>query len=456
MVDVARHLAGAPGPPGPDRRRHVVDDRQIRPAPRDPLRHLVREIRAVDDDEHVGLGGEDCGDRLVARGGRCAADAARIEPRPITAMSPIGKMLCMPRARIRSPARPVKRRIRPAAFDRVDQPRAQLVAGFLADHDGDAERPLSHRRGRRRRCRPKRKSPALRKASSVCSRPARSASARLGGDAVEAGAARRLGGSRPDGGDVEPPVLLRLQAFHQDAAGLRDAAGFAQRGHALQQGIRAAGILHRDDAARHRDGAPGRCRGGRSRAPRRRPSRCRRRGLVHDAFGLPTACQSKVGRHVERADQLDALLGKDRGDAGEQAVVAAAHQLQDARDELDGAEIRHDRGEVRAPVDRADEDRLPAALRFDQLQEAAELAPADDVVGAVAERCLRPPRRRWRRRPACAPCRPTAAAIERAAGLRRPRGWRPDRSDGSSVMRSVRRRRPAPAGCRSPDRRLRG
>ena len=150
MVDVARHLAGAPRPPGPDRRRHVIDDRQIRPAPRDPLRHLVREIRAVDDDEHVRLGSKDRGDRLVA-----APDDAR-QMQEDRAEAHHGDVADREDALHAARPHPLagkagERRIRPAAFDRVDQPRAQLVAGFLADHDGDAERPLSHRRVRRRR-----------------------------------------------------------------------------------------------------------------------------------------------------------------------------------------------------------------------------------------------------------------------------------------------------------------
>ena len=59
VVDIGAHLARPPGPPGPDARADVVDDREVRPAPAHARGDRVGEIRAVDDDEHVRLGRDD-------------------------------------------------------------------------------------------------------------------------------------------------------------------------------------------------------------------------------------------------------------------------------------------------------------------------------------------------------------------------------------------------------------
>ena len=56
MVDDLGHLRGAARPPGPDRRRDVVDDLQARPQPPGAAGDTEVEIRAVDGDERVRRG----------------------------------------------------------------------------------------------------------------------------------------------------------------------------------------------------------------------------------------------------------------------------------------------------------------------------------------------------------------------------------------------------------------
>ena len=56
------HCGGAAGAPGPNHRRHVMDNRQICARAAEALRHSPIESRAVDGNEDVGLAGLDIGD----------------------------------------------------------------------------------------------------------------------------------------------------------------------------------------------------------------------------------------------------------------------------------------------------------------------------------------------------------------------------------------------------------
>lgn len=58
LVDVALHLRGAPFAPGPDRRRHIVDDPQVGARFLDRLGNTHVEVGAVDRDQNVGLFGQ--------------------------------------------------------------------------------------------------------------------------------------------------------------------------------------------------------------------------------------------------------------------------------------------------------------------------------------------------------------------------------------------------------------
>src|SRR5580698_2800536 len=57
-IDIAAHGAGAPGPPGPNRRRDVIDNRYCGRCGANPPRHTVGEIRAVDDDQNIRARGD--------------------------------------------------------------------------------------------------------------------------------------------------------------------------------------------------------------------------------------------------------------------------------------------------------------------------------------------------------------------------------------------------------------
>src|SRR5690349_21378893 len=72
MVDIAAHRSRAPRPPGPDRRRHVVDDRNVRSITSHALGHPMGEFGAVDDDQNIRLQRDDtCS---------CLPDAMQINP----------------------------------------------------------------------------------------------------------------------------------------------------------------------------------------------------------------------------------------------------------------------------------------------------------------------------------------------------------------------------------------
>ena len=55
MIDIGAHLAGAARAPGPDGRRHIVDNRHERLSLADALGDRMGEFGAVDNDDAVGL-----------------------------------------------------------------------------------------------------------------------------------------------------------------------------------------------------------------------------------------------------------------------------------------------------------------------------------------------------------------------------------------------------------------
>ncbi len=70
VVDVVAHLGRAARTPGPDAGRHVVDDRDGQPAAPDAPGDRVGELRAVDDDDGIGLGRQG----RLGRGGDASQD----------------------------------------------------------------------------------------------------------------------------------------------------------------------------------------------------------------------------------------------------------------------------------------------------------------------------------------------------------------------------------------------
>jgi len=54
-VDISAHRARPARPPSPDRRRDIIEYRNRRQAAAHAARHAVSEIRAVDDDQCVGV-----------------------------------------------------------------------------------------------------------------------------------------------------------------------------------------------------------------------------------------------------------------------------------------------------------------------------------------------------------------------------------------------------------------
>lgn len=65
MIDVATHALGPTRPPRPHARTDIIDDRDMRRPPPDPLRYRVRELRTVDDDDNIRLPGKRRVDGLI-------------------------------------------------------------------------------------------------------------------------------------------------------------------------------------------------------------------------------------------------------------------------------------------------------------------------------------------------------------------------------------------------------
>jgi len=84
-------------------------------------------------------------------------------------------------------------------------------------------------------------------------------------------------------------------------------------------------------------------------------------------------------RNFVRPDDPEAVLFENRGDTGEQMIVTAAEDAQDARQQPERREIRLDLPD-RRPHQRADEHGVPATLPACEPAEPAELAKRDPVM----------------------------------------------------------------------------
>src|SRR6185312_2938501 len=60
VVHVTAHAPGAPWPPGPDTRRDIVDDRNLRCPAAHALGHLMGEFGAIENDENFGIELDHC------------------------------------------------------------------------------------------------------------------------------------------------------------------------------------------------------------------------------------------------------------------------------------------------------------------------------------------------------------------------------------------------------------
>ena len=131
---------------------------------------------------------------------------------------------------------------------------------------------------------------------------------------------------RADRRHVEAQVLTALGRLDEHAGrpGKAQSARVAQLGDARQHRVGALGRLDRDDAAfRDDDALPGverRQRGDQRRAHADVGLGLRRRGARADRAER----REQLRRDLMGADDLEAFALEDRGDAGEQVVVAAA------------------------------------------------------------------------------------------------------------------------------------
>ena len=146
-------------------------------------------------------------------------------------------MLCMPRACIRSPARPTN-----SASGRLRRIASISPAPSWSPDSSPTTMAMRSGRSAMSACgagfSPTRKSPARRKASSVSLAPDEDRAASLGRDAGEAGAARRLGGVAARwsaGRDGRPACGFRHFTRTPPPLGMRPAA--AQLRHALEQRV---------------------------------------------------------------------------------------------------------------------------------------------------------------------------------------------------------------------------
>ena len=139
-IDIVAHGARPPGPPGPDRRRNIIEDGDRRRAgahaPRDP----VGEIRAIDDDQRVRARGDD-GVGSLANAPQNHRQPAGMALKPMMARSSIGNGLTIPAAAMARPPMPASFSALPAAGnERANERGAKRVAGFFGGDEIDRQR----------------------------------------------------------------------------------------------------------------------------------------------------------------------------------------------------------------------------------------------------------------------------------------------------------------------------
>ena len=177
----------------------------------------------------------------------------------------------------------------------------------------------------------------------------------------------RLGGGgdrlRTDRRHVEAQILAALGRLDEYACrpGETQAARGAQLGDARQHRVGPLGRLDRDDAAAGDDdplsGVEGRQRGDQRRADADVGLGLRRRGALADRAER----REQLRRDLMGANDVEAFALEDRGDAGKQAVVAAAKRLRELWQALDRAPIEAQVGEL-GPGQAADQRDVGDAL----------------------------------------------------------------------------------------------
>ena len=106
-IDIGAHGVGAPRPPGPYRRRDIIDDRDRRRAGAHAARDAVGEIRAVDDDQRIRARGDD-GVGGLANAAKIIGSRRGMALKPMIARSSIGNGLAIPAAAIARPPTPTR------------------------------------------------------------------------------------------------------------------------------------------------------------------------------------------------------------------------------------------------------------------------------------------------------------------------------------------------------------
>ena len=307
----------------------------------------------------------------------------------------------MPRARMRSPASPMKsasgRLRRIASISPAPSWSPDSSPTMSAKRSGRSAMSVDARAG----FSPARKRPARRKASIVSSRPTRIARPASAATPARPAAAARSAVCGPMVGRSWRPSCCGFRHLTSTPPASRNGPVAAELRDALEHRVGALVVLDCGHAAIRRRPRPGRCRGlptssaasrrrfdvrGRFRAiprPSSIPSGSARSGAI--ASGLTTRMPFSSMIAATPASRLPSRL---------------AHQLEDAGDELHRAEIGPERAVVRAVRDRADQHRLAAAVLLCQPEHPPNLAPSHHMHRRRCERAPAPPRRRSRKRPA--------------------------------------------------------
>src|SRR5581483_4893266 len=204
----------------------------------------------------------------------------------------------------------------------------------------------------------------------------------LDGDAGEAESDRRLDRPRSDGGHVDAEILLGLGtlAEHPHPPLPLDAARRFEHADAVEHRVGSLGRLERHDAAvdgdgglagvDDADGAGGAERGLHVAALRPPRPRLPERTGGHD----------EIGGNLVRPDDAHAALLEKADGAGEHIVVAADDDRQDVLEAAHGGKVKADALEIRTRADAADENEVAALARAQDLVEAAELPPIEELV----------------------------------------------------------------------------
>ena len=141
LIDISAHGARTSGSPGPDRRRDVIDDRNLGRRAAHPAGDPMGEVRAVDDDERVGPRRDD-GVRGLANAPQDQRQPPRNGAEPENRQLLDGKR-ALDAGRGHGPPANAGQRQRAAipGAERANQCCAQRIAGFLRGDQIDRKRP---------------------------------------------------------------------------------------------------------------------------------------------------------------------------------------------------------------------------------------------------------------------------------------------------------------------------